>query len=497
MRLTTSILPTLSLLLLQTTKAIDLDIDSFPSIKEAAAQVAKDLASEFWDPTSYSGVPNGLGQYAWWQHGAILGAYVDYWHLTGDDTYNSNVTVGWLKGVSPSLDLLPKEHAFDIGNDDQGFWSIMSMDAVERVFPETDEQKKMGAGFLEITQTVHNTQDARWDNTTCGGGLRWQIVTIKGGYFYKNTISNGLYFQQSARLAKYTGNTSYADAAEMSYKWMRESNLIQDDYWINDGLDVNECTKLTTKRWTYNYGTIMAGCAAMYNFTTGSKRAYWKQELDNVLNSTYATFIDAETGALKEIQCQESKTCDMDQRSFKAYLVRWMGYTAQVAPYTYDTIMMHLRKNAALAAATCIGEPRGTACGQKWNVGAQWDGYHGLGEQINAMEVIQNIIPYVRPNIGLIFNSNNGGTSRSNPGGKGNTKTMRNWRLILAAEYAKHALRNYEIKAADRFGGAILTLLTLGLLAGMVVFVVTEPEVEEKSEEKKSEERPQPRSVVE
>ncbi|KAF3209740.1 hydrolase 76 protein [Orbilia oligospora] len=440
MRLTTSILPTLSLLLLQTTRAIDLDIDSFPSIKEAAAQVAKDLAGEFWDPTSYSGVPNGVGQYAWWQHGAILGAYVDYWHLTGDDTYNSNVTVGWLKGVSPSLDLLPKEHAFDIGNDDQGFWSIMSMDAVERVFPETDEQKKMGAGFLEITH--------------------------------------------------------YADAAEMSYKWMRESNLIQDDYWINDGLDVNECTKLTTKRWTYNYGTIMAGCAAMYNFTTGSKRAYWKQELDNILNSTYATFIDAETGALKEIQCQESKTCDMDQRSFKAYLVRWMGYTAQVAPYTYDTIMMHLRKNAALAAATCIGEPHGTACGQKWNIGAQWDGYHGLGEQINAMEVIQNIIPYVRPNIGLIFNSNNGGTSRSNPGGKGNKKTMRNWRLILAAEYAKYALRNYEIKAADRFGGAVLTLLTLGLLAGMVVFVVSEPDVEEKSEEK-SEERPRPRSVVE
>ena len=161
-----------------------------------------------------------------------------------------------------------------------------------------------------------------------------------------------------------------------------------------------------------------------------------------------------------------------------------MGYTAQVAPYTYDSIMAHLRKNAALAAATCIGEPYGTACGQKWNIGAQWDGYHGLGEQINAMEVIQNIIPYVRPNIGRIFNNNNGGTSKSNPGGKGATDKMRNWRFILAAEYAPYALRNYDIKAGDRVGAAILTLLVSGLLAGMVAYLVSETESapEEKSE---------------
>ncbi|RVD85086.1 uncharacterized protein DFL_003417 [Arthrobotrys flagrans] len=475
MRIQTPLLSIISLL--QTVRAIDLDIDSLLSIKAAAAQVAGDLAAEFWDPTSFSGVPNA--QYAWWQHGAILGAYVDYWAFTGDDTYNENITIGWLKGVSPSLDLLPQEHAFDIGNDDQGFWSIMSMDAVERVFPETEEQKEMGAGFLEITQTIHNTQASRWDDTTCGGGLRWQIVTVKDGHKYKNTISNGLYFQQSARLAKYTGNASYAEAAEESYKWMREVKLIQDDFWINDGAFIPDCTTITPKRWSYNYGTIMAGCAAMYNFTEGEKREYWKEQLDNVLNATIATFIDPETGALKEIQCQESDTCNMDQRSFKAYLARWMGYTTQVAPYTYATIMSHLRKNAALAAATCIGEPRGTACGQKWNIGPQWDGKHGLGEQINAMEVIQNIIPSVSSNVGTIFNSNNGGTSKSNPGGKGVKNTMRNWRQIVAEEYRKYLLRDYVIKAADRFGAAALTLLTVGMLGGMIYYVVSENEPED------------------
>ncbi|KAK6503769.1 hydrolase 76 protein [Arthrobotrys musiformis] len=459
-------------------RAIELDIDSLESIKAAAAQVASDLAAEFWDPTSFSGVPNA--QYAWWQHGAILGAYVDYWAFTGDTTYNDNITIGWMKGVSSSLDLLPQEHAFDIGNDDQGFWSIMSMDAVERVFPETQIQKDMNAGFLEITQTVHNTQALRWDNSTCGGGLRWQIVTVKDGYKYKNTISNGLYFQQSARLARYTGNATYADAAEESYKWMRSVNLIQDDFRINDGAFIPDCKQITDKRWTYNYGTILAGCAAMYNFTTGEKREYWREQIDSVLNATLATFIDAETGALKEIQCQETDTCNMDQRSFKAYLARWMGYTAQVAPYTYSTIMPHLRKNAQLAAATCIGEPRGTACGQKWNIGAQWDGKHGLGEQINAMEVIQNIIPSVSPpgsGVGKIFNSNNGGTSKSNPGGMGKRMGW-NWRAMVAKEYRKYMLKDHDIKAADRFGAAVLTLLTFALLGWMVFYVVSEDDDE-------------------
>ncbi|KAK6331413.1 hydrolase 76 protein [Orbilia blumenaviensis] len=477
MRLQTSfssrsnLLPLLLLLLQQTgtSAAIELDIDSYSSIKAAAAQVAGDLANEFWDPTSFSGVPNA--QYAWWQHGAILGAYVDYWAMTGDTTYNANITIGWLNGVAPSLDLLPKEHAFDIGNDDQGFWSIMSMDAVERVFPETDEQKRRNAGFLEITQTVHNTQATRWDMSTCGGGLRWQIVTVKNGYKYKNTISNGLYFQQSARLAKYTGNESYAEAAEMSYKWMRDVNLIQDDFWINDGADIPDCKRITPKRWSYNYGTILAGCAAMYNYTEGDRREYWKTQLDSVLNATYATFIDQETGALKEIQCQDSDTCDMDQRSFKAYLARWMGYTAQVAPYTYDSIMPHLRKNAALAAATCTGDPRGTACGQKWNIGPQWDGKHGLGEQINAMEVIQNIAPSVAP-VGYIFNNRNGGTSKSNPGGMG--KKTSGGKLDKAKKYEPYILPTYEIKPADRFGAAIVTILAVVWLGGTVFYVASD-----------------------
>ncbi|EPS38027.1 hypothetical protein H072_8252 [Dactylellina haptotyla CBS 200.50] len=438
-----------SIYLLLIVQAIEVNVDSYDSIKTAARQVAKDLADGFWDPTSLYGVPRPT--YFWWQHGAILGAFVDYWAMTGDTAYNENVT---------------------IGNDDQGFWSIMSMDAVERVFPETVTQKEKRAGFLEITQTVHNLQVERWDDV-CGGGLRWQLINVKNGYEYKNTISNGLFFQQSARLARYTKNATYADWAEKTYKWLRATKIIRDDFYINDGASAPYCTTFSTERWTYNYGVVLAGCAAMYNFTDGS--AYWKEQIDKILEATYATFFDQETGAIKEIQCQDTNTCDSDQRSFKAYLIRWMGYTAQVATYTYDDIMPRLRKNAQLAAATCTGQPGGTACGQKWNVGAGWDGQYGLGEQINALEAIQNIAPYVAP-VGKVFDGQNGGQSVSNPGGmgSGNRGGIRN----RGPQYVQYWLPNYSIRTGDRAGAAILTIglvciLGFGVNLPLTVSVIT------------------------
>ncbi|KAF3926214.1 hypothetical protein ABW21_db0209241 [Orbilia brochopaga] len=480
MRLSTFSSPAL-LLAAQVASAIQLDVDSYDSIKAAAKIVAKDLANGFWDPYSVAGVP--FPKYYWWLHGSILGAFVDYWAFTGDTTYNANVTVGWLRGVSPSLDLQPDEQAFSegalnlppqprlsrelarvshianatrhAGNDDQGFWSIMSMDATERVFPETEAQKDMNAGFLEITQTVQNLQAGRWDNSTCGGGLRWQINPANTGYTYKNTISNGLFFQMNARLAKYTKNATYADWAETTYKWLRQTKIIRDDFYINDGASIPDCTKFTELRWSYNYGTLLAGCAAMYNFT--NQDPYWKTQIDSILEATYATFFDSATGAIKEIQCQDSNTCNNDQPSFKAYLIRWMGYTAQVAPYTYNDIRDRLRKNAQLAAATCTGQPGGTTCGLKWNIGAQWDGMYGLGEELSAMEAIQNIAPFVAPSgSGAVVDSNKG-TSKSNPGAMGTRGGVHN----RNSEYLAYRLPTYKITNADRAGAAIITLLVV------------------------------------
>ena len=121
--------------------------------------------------------------------------------------------------------------------------------------------------WLALAQAVFNEQVGRWDTATCKGGLRWQIYTFNAGYDYKNTISTGGFFQLAARLARFTGNQTYADWAETAFDWMQQSPLITSDWKIWDGTAVGKgCIDADQIYWTYNYGTMLMGSAFMYNY---------------------------------------------------------------------------------------------------------------------------------------------------------------------------------------------------------------------------------------
>jgi len=62
--------------------------------------------------------------------------------------------------------------------------------------------------------------------------MRWQVVQFNIGYNYKNTVSNGLYFQIGARLAKSTGNSSYAEYAERVYDWLEKVGFVTSGYKV-------------------------------------------------------------------------------------------------------------------------------------------------------------------------------------------------------------------------------------------------------------------------
>lgn len=136
--------------------------------------------------------------------------------------------------------------------------------AAELQFPDVED----GFSWLSLAQGVFNTQVDRWDTTSCGGGLRWQLFTYQAGYAMKNTISNGVLFQLSARLARYTNNQTYADWAEKIYDWMESTPLLNEDTWhIADSVDIDDnCKSPGNNQWSYNYGTFIMGSAYMYNF---------------------------------------------------------------------------------------------------------------------------------------------------------------------------------------------------------------------------------------
>ncbi len=150
------------------------------------------------------------------------------------------------------------------GNDDQDFWAFAAMSAAELNYPDPPAKSP---SWLALAQAVFNLQVSRWDTKYCGGGLRWQIYAFNNGYDYKNTISNGGFFQLAARLARYTGNQTYADWAEKSYDWIIGTPLFTSQYLIYDGAQIEDnCTVAEKLQWTYNVGTFLMGAANMYNF---------------------------------------------------------------------------------------------------------------------------------------------------------------------------------------------------------------------------------------
>lgn len=338
-------------------------------------------------------VPGNIpSPYFWWEAGALFGTMLDYRFLTGDESYTDVISQAMLHQVGDDRDYMPANQSRTEGNDDQGFWAMAALSAAENRFPDPPPGQPQ---WLALAQAVFNEYITRWDTSTCNGGLRWQIFPFNNGYEYKNSIANGCLFNIAARLARFTGNQTYADWAQRVFEWEQEVNLITPDYQVHDGAGIDDganCTKPNAIQWSYNAGIYMHGSAMMYNITTGQAQATWKQRLDGILEEAAATFFN--DSVMVEQACEDAGLCDTDQLSFKGYLARWMAGTTQVAPHTFDTVMPLLRSTAAAAARACSGSPAsgfaglaGTACGFGWTAGG-FDGRPGVGQQMSALSTI-------------------------------------------------------------------------------------------------------------
>ncbi|GMG54731.1 unnamed protein product [Aspergillus oryzae var. brunneus] len=193
----------------------------------------------------------------------MFNALIDYWFYTGDDRWNDIImqAMTWQAGDDGTF--MPPNQTHAEGNDDQAFWAFAAMSATERNFPNPPDGQP---GWLAMAQAVFNTQAPRWNTETCGGGLRWQIFSFNNGYHYKNTIANGCFFNLAARLARYTGNQTYADWAVRVWDWTESVGFITEDYLFLDGADeLKNCSEFNYLQWTYNSGVYLFGAASMYN----------------------------------------------------------------------------------------------------------------------------------------------------------------------------------------------------------------------------------------
>ncbi|KAF4635288.1 hypothetical protein G7Y89_g2804 [Cudoniella acicularis] len=400
----------LSFLLAQCTNAIDLDVNSTDSIMKATSIMAYDLVT-FYQGNQSGQIPGLLpSPYYWWEAGAMFGSLIEYWHRTGDTTYNDITIQAMGFQIGEKDDYAPANQTAALGNDDQAFWAMTALAAAEYNFPQSPDPNV--PSWLALAQAVFNEQTSRWDTVYCNGGLRWQVTPTNPGYNLKNTISNGCLFNIAARLARYTGDQMYADWAVKIWDWLTRIGLVDPntyECYDNSEAVINNCTQIDHDQWTYNAGTMLMGASTMYNFTNGS--SIWQNRTQGLINTLGPNWFP--DGVMREgCETAGGEGCNYDQKSFKAYLARWMAITTKMAPFTYNQILALLTTSAKAAAAQCTGGTRGSLCGIQWTLNGTWDGTSGPGQQMCALEVTLGLLIHqtVAP-----LTVSTGGTSASNP----------------------------------------------------------------------------------
>ncbi|KAJ2902703.1 Mannan endo-1,6-alpha-mannosidase DCW1 [Zalerion maritima] len=434
-------------LLLSSAAHAAFSIDTDDNIKSTAKTLAFDLMSYYdGNETGYTiGIlpgPPPDGDYYWWEAGAMWGAMMDYWHYTGDATYNDVVMQAMQAQTGEDNDYQPKNWTASLGNDDQGFWGMSAMLAAELNFPNPSEDKPQ---WLALAQAVWNTQaDPERHDDTCGGGLRWQIPLSNNGYNYKNSIANGCFFNLGARLARYLDNDTYAEYAEETYDWMNTVGFIDEDYNIYDGGHVEyNCTDINKAQFSYNVGVFAQGVAFMYNYTDGGSK--WKTALDGLVANALDVFFPENIAY--EVACEGQASCTTDMLSFKGYVHRWLAQITQIAPYTADTILPVLETSAAAGLATCIGGDLQRACGFAWH--NQTFDATGAGQQMDVLSAVSALL--VESADPPVTNSTGGTSTGDYNAGTDSTSSK----------------TSSEITAGDKAGAAILTIIVLGSATGV------------------------------
>lgn len=430
--------------------ALTVDLSSSDSIKEAASQVAEDLLTFYrgdepgWVPGILPGPPPD-GDYYWWQGGAMWGTLLDYRHHTGDKTYDDMTSTAMLFQVGDNRDFMPRNWSASMGNDDQAFWALSALVAAETGFTDPPAEDPQ---WLSLAQAVFNEQtheERRVPSGNCQWGLRWQVYQTNNGFDYINTIANACYFNIGARLARYTNNDTYMELAGRTFDLMEKLGYVDADWNVYDGAHLPDCTDINKAQFSYNSAMLMQGAAFLYNYTNGEQ--VWQDRVQGLLTRTLEVFFP--DGIAFEPAC-EPGNCNADMRSFKGFLHRWMGSTAMMAPFTYDTIMPVLKTSVEAAVKQCTGGDNGRFCGFHWSTGV-FDGKTGAGQQMNVLGGLTALLSASPP-----LTNTTGGTSAGDPNAGSEESTL----TPLA-----------EITTADRAGAGILTCIiiasTIGALAWM------------------------------
>ena len=387
------------------TGALELNVKDEASIKKAAGEIIKGLYA-YHNPSSTAGHFNQPEPWFWWLSGSGWTGVLDYTVYTQDTNYKKDLLSAIAQNVGPDYDFLPPEQANWEANDDQMYWVYAALTALEYDFDPLpcEDGNDCANSWLDISINAWEGWVDRWNGAsdTCGGGLKWQWNQEAAGFTYKNAVTNGGFFQASARLARYTGNETYAEWATKIWDWSRSVGLVSDDFHVYDGTsdgDGQNCSTVNHDEWSYNIASYLHGAANMFAYAEGKNKEEWGIRVNGFLETAASTYFTSEDpkGIMYEQKCEKERTCSTDQTSFKSSLARWMAKTAVLVPDTSEYIFKLLEPSAAGAATSCSGHDNST-CGVQWYTGS-FDGQSDFGTELSALEAVQSLLVKLAPEL--------------------------------------------------------------------------------------------------
>ncbi|KAI9154960.1 Mannan endo-1,6-alpha-mannosidase [Paramyrothecium foliicola] len=369
---------------------------------KSSSLIAEDLM-ELYHGKNFSGVPGLLPDpYYWFQSGLLMGSFVDYWRLSGDDQFNELVKEGMLFQASGTENFMPENQTRTIGNDDQCLWALSALLAAENDFPSPSKDELQ---WLDLAKNTFEDMKVRLDNegkdSACDGGLRWQIFPFNAGYDYKNTISNGCLLNLGAGLAKATGNSTYSKTAEEQWKWLETVGLIDSKkkaVYTGISVEDDECGEPEEVSFSSETAILAQGAAYMYNHvadkilrmqTDGSDT--WRERVSLLTDILLSKFFSKD-GILEESFC-EPEVCNLDLITMRSFTARTLTHIVELAPFLGDKINPVIKTSGEAAAKQCTRTDSDEPCGFVWTT----DKYlvsksSGVGEQMNALAAISNLL---------------------------------------------------------------------------------------------------------
>lgn len=335
----------------------------------------------------------------------MFGTLVDYSFLTGDNQYDDLLGEGLQHQLGDYNAFMPANQTKSLTNDDQSTWGLAAMSAAENGFSTS----KIGnLSWAQLAANVFDTQVSRWNENTCGGGLNWQIFQFNAGYTYKNSISSGNFFLLAARLAKFTGNSTYSEWAEKAFDWTQNIGLVSEFHVYDGGSDTKNCTDINQIQWSINNGVYLEAAAHMWNVTEGDDK--WKKAVNGFVNVTLNVFV--EDDIVFEVACEKNGKCNTDQKAMKGLAVRSYARAIASAPFISESLTPILEASAEAAAKGCSKDDDEVECQLRWTAKRN-DESGALGESFSALAVVQALlVPESKP---LATGSASNGTSTGNP----------------------------------------------------------------------------------